>query len=108
LAQLDITRGNIMADIIVRRLDERVKDELKQRARRHGRSLESEAREILRAATDTPEPEGETPLPGESFGELMLQRFGKRGLTRIEAARFKAGMREINSAWEAGLPDFFE
>jgi len=38
-----------MASITIRRLDESVKARLRVRAARHGRSMEEEAREILRA-----------------------------------------------------------
>jgi plasmid stability protein len=41
---------NMMASIIVRRLDEATKTRLRVRAARHGRSMEEEAREILKAA----------------------------------------------------------
>lgn len=40
-----------MAQIVVRNLDEGVKQRLQRRAARHGRSMEAEAREILGAAT---------------------------------------------------------
>jgi plasmid stability protein len=39
-----------MAQILVRNLDERVKARLQRRAKRNGRSMEAEAREILRSA----------------------------------------------------------
>ncbi|HJQ37843.1 MAG TPA: Arc family DNA-binding protein [Thermoanaerobaculia bacterium] len=39
-----------MAQVIVRQLDEEVKEKLQRRARRHGRSTEEEIREILRNA----------------------------------------------------------
>ncbi|HEY5618934.1 MAG TPA: Arc family DNA-binding protein [Vicinamibacterales bacterium] len=39
-----------MAQFVVRNLEEAVKARLKRRARRHGRSMEEEAREILRSA----------------------------------------------------------
>ena len=39
-----------MAQMIVRDLDEDVRDRLRERAKAHGRSMEAEAREILRAA----------------------------------------------------------
>lgn len=38
-----------MASITIRRLDDRVKAKLRMRAASHGRSMEEEAREILRA-----------------------------------------------------------
>jgi plasmid stability protein len=44
-----------MATITIRNLDEQLKHRLKLRATRHGRSMESEAREILRAAVNGPD-----------------------------------------------------
>jgi plasmid stability protein len=41
-----------MASITIRKLDEAVKSRLRIRAARHGRSMEEEAREILRAGLD--------------------------------------------------------
>ena len=38
-----------MASILIRKVDERLKTKLRIRAARHGRSMEEEAREILRA-----------------------------------------------------------
>lgn len=40
----------VMAQILIRQLDDDVKQRLVQRARRHGRSTEEEVREILRNA----------------------------------------------------------
>lgn len=40
-----------MAQLVVRKLEEEVKDQLRRRAQRHGRSVEEEVREILRDAT---------------------------------------------------------
>ena len=40
----------IMASIVIRRLDEQVKLKLRIRAAEHGRSMEEEAREILSSA----------------------------------------------------------
>ena len=39
-----------MASIIIRRLEESAKERLRVRASRHGRSMEEEAREILKVA----------------------------------------------------------
>lgn len=45
-----------MASITIRKLDEGVKAKLKVRAAHHGRSMEEEAREILKRALVTEEP----------------------------------------------------
>lgn len=42
----------VLASIIVRGLDEHVKQRLVEQAREHGRSMEAEAREILTRATE--------------------------------------------------------
>lgn len=43
-----------MSSILIRRLDDSVKTRLRRRATRHGRSMEEEAREILKAALAGP------------------------------------------------------
>ena len=45
-----------MAQLVVRNIEERVKAGLRRRARRHGRSMEQEVREILRDAAHAEEP----------------------------------------------------
>jgi plasmid stability protein len=40
-----------MAQLVVRKIEDEVKEKLRRRARRHGRSVEEEVREILRDAT---------------------------------------------------------
>lgn len=44
-----------MAQLVVRRLEESVKARLQRRARRNGRSMEEEVRDILRNAANEPE-----------------------------------------------------
>lgn len=48
-----------MASITIRNLDDRTKARLRQRAARHGRSMEAEARTLLRAALAEDERKGE-------------------------------------------------
>lgn len=43
-----------MASIVIRGLDESVKEQLAAQAREHGRSMEAEARDILTKATRRP------------------------------------------------------
>ncbi len=66
-----------MAAISVRNLDDRVKELLRIRAARHGRSMESEIRAILIEAV------GE---PNDTAGlfETMLDRFGEIGGVELE------------------------
>jgi plasmid stability protein len=63
-----------MAQLVVRNLEEAVKQALRERAARRGRSLEEEVREILRTAAqqDAPPPEG--------LGTRVARRFAGLGL----------------------------
>ena len=62
-----------MAQLVVRNIEEQVKIGLRRRARRHGRSMEQEVREILRnAALD------EEPVRG--LGTAIAGLFAKSGL----------------------------
>jgi plasmid stability protein len=66
-----------MAAITVRNLDDRLKERLRVRAARHGRSMESEVRAILVEAV------GE---PGDSddLFQSMLDRFGEIGGVELD------------------------
>jgi len=46
-----------MAALTIHNLDDEVKAKLRARAAKHGRSMEAEAREILTAAVDEPQPQ---------------------------------------------------
>lgn len=63
-----------MAQFIVRNLEDGVKDGLKRRAARHGRSMEEEVREILRNAVRA---EGQ---PAAGLGSRIAARFVEVGL----------------------------
>jgi plasmid stability protein len=62
----------------VRRLDEDTYEQLRLRALRHGRSMEEEARQILKRAVSAP----------KRVGDLFLNRFGpEKGIELILPAR---------------------
>ena len=65
----------IMAQLVVRNIEDDLKERLRRRARLHGRSMEEEVREILRKAvkTDT--------LRTEGLGTRLARRFAGIGLT---------------------------
>jgi plasmid stability protein len=63
---LEASTEGVMGSLTIRNLDDALKASLRLRAARHGRSMEEEARVILRGALG-PEP----PKPGESFGEMV-------------------------------------
>jgi plasmid stability protein len=64
-----------MAQLVVRQLDDDVKEKLQRRARRHGRSTEEEIREILRNAVRS---EGSS---RSGLGSRIASRFRGAGLT---------------------------
>jgi plasmid stability protein len=64
----------IVAQFIVRNLEENIKAKLKRRADLHGRSMEAEIREILRSAAR------EESRPRAALGSRIAARFSKDGL----------------------------
>ena len=65
-----------MAQLVVRNIEEEVKERLVERARRHGRSMEEEVRSILRDAVH----EELKPAPEIGFGSLLVNFFAGREL----------------------------
>ena len=66
-----------MASITIRNLDDDVKRRLRVRAAEHGRSMEEEAREILRAVV------GKPPSP-KNLGEAIHRRFAALGGVELD------------------------
>ncbi|MBS1867600.1 MAG: hypothetical protein JSS69_16930, partial [Acidobacteria bacterium] len=62
-----------MAALTIRRLDQKTKTRLRVRAAHHGRSMEEEAREILRSALTT-----STPAKG-NLADSIRRRFASFG-----------------------------
>jgi len=76
-----------MAQLLVRQLDDEVKEKLQSRARRHGRSTEEEVREILRNAVRS---EGNIQTP---LGSRIAARFREVGLdTEIPELRGQSAL----------------
>lgn len=63
-----------MAQLLVRHLEDEVKMRLQRRAKRHGRSMEEEVREILRSAV------GGEDVPIGGLGSEIASLFAKSGL----------------------------
>jgi plasmid stability protein len=63
----------IMASITIRKLPENTKRRLRMRAARNGRSMEQEARELLKMALAQPDP------PPENLGEAIRKLFAPFG-----------------------------
>jgi antitoxin FitA len=71
----------VVAQILIRRLDDDVKAALQRRARRHGHSTEQEAREILRNAVQG--------------GEHADARLGSRIAARFTGVGLEAEISEV-------------
>jgi plasmid stability protein len=63
-----------MAQLIVRNIENTVKDRLRRRAKRHGRSMEEEVRDILRNAVHDEE------ARAEGLGTEIVRLFSRAGL----------------------------
>jgi len=79
----------LMAQILIRNLDDRVKARLERRAKRNRRSMEAEAREILRNGLREKEP------PQYGLGTEIVALFSGQGigLKKGEEIREIRGMR---------------
>ena len=84
-----------MAQIVIRNLDEAVKRGLHVRARRHGRSMEAEARAIIAAAVAA------SPTPALGLGSRMAARFAAVGLDVGETIEELRGEEARAPAFEA-------
>ncbi len=82
-----------MAQLIVQGLEDEVKERLRRRAKKHGRSLEAEARAILRGAVVAGDG------PAMPLGSRISGRFAGRGL--------EAPIEELRG-WGIRVPDFGE
>lgn len=70
-----------MATLTIRQLDEKTKSRLRVRAAHHGRSMEEEAREILRSALTT-----STTVKG-NLAETIRKRFVAFGGVKLKLPR---------------------
>ena len=77
-----------MAQILIRKVDERVKSRLQRRAKRNGRSMEAEAREILRNELTR-----ESAAPAVGFGTASVALFSGSGVYLDEPIQEIRGMK---------------
>jgi plasmid stability protein len=70
-----------MAQFVVRNLDDDVKARLQRRAKRHGRSMEEEVRQILRSAARCED------RPVRKLGSRISGRFKKAGKLDVRELR---------------------
>lgn len=90
-----------MASIVIRKLDEAVKAQLKERARRQRRSLEAEVRAILeQAAAD----DRVVVATEKGFGTLTAEVFAEHGLTEAERATIDDLSRSRRAQFRSKFP----
>lgn len=75
-----------MATIVVRNLDEAVKQRLQARAAQHGRSMEAEARRILEEAV----------RERDNFGVAIIETFRKYGGVELDIPARTEMPREVD------------
>ncbi len=73
-----------MASITIRQLPEVTKRKLRIRAAQHGRSMEQEAREILRIELNKPTDAAKAPKTGKDLVEAIRRRFAPLGGVDLE------------------------
>jgi plasmid stability protein len=77
-----------MATLTIRRLDEKTKSQLRVQAAHHGRSMEEEAREILRSVLRA------SPVVKHDLSEAIRRRFAKFGGIQLQVP-FRDAVREV-------------
>ena len=77
-----------MASLTIRRLDDSVKARLRVQAAEHGRSMEEEAREILKGALAAP-------VVGGDLGSRIRARFARLGGVELKLPARRA-IRELD------------
>jgi plasmid stability protein len=71
-----------MTTLTIRNLDEHTKEQLRIQAARHGRSMEEEARTILRSALEAQQPVA----GGKGLGSRIHAHFAQLGGVELELA----------------------
>lgn len=91
-----------MAQLLVRKLPEEVKERLRRRAKLHGRSLEAEAREILSQAEDAkPARRGKT-----GAGTALARKLKKIKVSDETWEMFEENLKSLRRDWRPRKIDF--
>ena len=73
-----------MTDLVLRNIDDDVRGKLEELASSHGRSVEAEAREILRDAVTAAAPTAPAVAPEPGLGTRLAALFSGRGIGLTE------------------------
>jgi antitoxin FitA len=92
-----------MAQLVVRDLAEDVKERLKRRATRHGRSLEAEVRDIL---SQVPEPPAAEVGNAEGLGTGLARILRETGITNEDVDELERIIEEGRKNWRTRDVEF--
>ena len=87
-----------MAQLIVRKLDDGVKERLRLRAKGNGRSLEAEAREILERSLGENNP---AKAGNRGLGKELAKRIKATGVTKADVSELERNIAELRKQWRA-------
>lgn len=85
-----------MAQLVVRNLPDDVKERLKRRAKRHGRSLEAEVRDIL---ATVPDPVQNDRGPENRWASKLAQRMRSIGVKDADIDALNNNIAELRRDW---------
>jgi antitoxin FitA len=100
-------RSNAVAQLVVRNLSDEVKEPLKRRAKRHGRSLEAEVRAVPEEVPEPPAIEPQSPT-GQGWASQLADKMRELGLTDEEWQEFDQSLREERARWRLRPVEFDE
>ena len=92
-----------MAQLLVRNLPDEVKERLKERARRHGHSLEAEVRRVLSDVPEIP------PMPAseeEGWATRLARQMQQIGVTDEDVDELERSIAEGRKAWRSRPVEF--
>ena len=87
-----------MAQLVVRKLNDDVKERLRARAKRNGRSLEAEARDILERSLGGG---CSTAANKQGWATEHARRMKKIGVTNADVDELKRNIAELRRNWRA-------
>jgi antitoxin FitA len=83
-----------MTSLTIRNLDSETKQKFRELAARHGKSMEEEARSMIRAAVNDNPTAEPRPKKGESMWDVIMELREKYGTFELEIPERKASTRE--------------
>lgn len=86
-----------MTSLTIRNIDSDTKQKFRELAAKHGRSMEEEARSMIRAAVNDNPAEEPRPKKGESMWDVISELRDKYGTFELEIPKRNASTRKLPS-----------